>query len=122
MPYIWQEAQHSAASGEPMMRALALTEPQASPYQYTFGRDLLVCPVVEPGAQSWPVYLPEGQWTSLLDSRALRGRAGDRASHPTRHVAGLRPAGGGTAGPPAARRPARQPRAVQHPAHTILSF
>lgn len=73
MPYIWQEARHSAASGEPMMRALALTEPQASPYQYTFGRDLLVCPVVEPGAQSWPVYLPEGQWTSLWTRERFTG-------------------------------------------------
>ena len=73
MPYIWQEAQHSAASGEPMMRALGLTEPQASPFQYFFGRDLLVCPVVEPDAASWPVYLPEGQWSSLWTRERFAG-------------------------------------------------
>ena len=36
MPYIWQEAMHSAASGEPLMRALGLTEPQATPLSILF--------------------------------------------------------------------------------------
>lgn len=65
MPYIWQEAQHAARTGQPMMRALALSYPEASPYQYYFGRDLLVCPVVEEGVTSWPVFLPPGGWIDL---------------------------------------------------------
>jgi alpha-glucosidase (family GH31 glycosyl hydrolase) len=65
MPYIWQEAQYAAQTGQPMMRALALWERQASPYQYFFGRDLLVCPVTEEGVSSWPVFLPEGEWLDL---------------------------------------------------------
>ncbi len=62
MPYIWQEAQFAAQTGQPMMRALALWHREASPYQYFFGRDLLVCPVVEADVTTWPVYLPEGDW------------------------------------------------------------
>jgi alpha-glucosidase (family GH31 glycosyl hydrolase) len=73
MPYIWQEAQHSAHTGHPMMRALALWETKASPYHYFFGRDLLVCPVIEEGAQTWPVYLPEGDWVDLLTREAYSG-------------------------------------------------
>jgi len=45
MPYIWQEAQYAAQTGQPMMRALALWERDASPYAYFLGRDLLVCPL-----------------------------------------------------------------------------
>ncbi len=73
MPYIWQEAQHTAASGEPLMRALALTDPAADPYQYCFGRDLLVTPVTEPEASTWAVYLPEGTWFDLWTGEALEG-------------------------------------------------
>jgi len=65
MPYIWQEAQHAAQTGQPMMSALALWHHEASPYQYYFGRDLLVCPVVEEGATTWPVFLPDGDWYDL---------------------------------------------------------
>jgi alpha-glucosidase (family GH31 glycosyl hydrolase) len=73
MPYIWQEAQHSAQTGEPMMRALKLYDRNASDYQYYFGRDLLVCPVVEPGVERWPVYLPEGVWYDLWTSARYEG-------------------------------------------------
>lgn len=65
MPYIWREAQHAVATGQPMMRALALWDRHASPYQYFFGRDLLVCPVVNSGADTWPVYLPAGEWVDF---------------------------------------------------------
>jgi alpha-glucosidase (family GH31 glycosyl hydrolase) len=65
MPYIWQEARHAASTGQPMMRALRLWHEQASEYQYFFGRDLLVCPVVEEGAVDWQGYLPPGVWHDL---------------------------------------------------------
>ncbi|MCA9890067.1 MAG: alpha-glucosidase, partial [Anaerolineae bacterium] len=73
LPYIWREAQYSAESGQPMMRALQLTEPEASPYQYYFGRSLLVCPVVEPNQAQWECYLPYGQWSSLWDGTTYAG-------------------------------------------------
>ena len=82
MPYIWQEAQHSAQTGEPMMRALKLWHPdQASDYQYYFGRDLLVCPVVDEGARVLDVYLPPGTWFSLWTKKQFEG--GQTISVPT---------------------------------------
>lgn len=73
MPYIWQEAQHSASTGEPMMRALQLWYPEASPYQYFFGRDLLVCPVVEAGLTTYSVFLPAGEWRDLWTGTKYKG-------------------------------------------------
>jgi alpha-glucosidase (family GH31 glycosyl hydrolase) len=32
------------------------------PYEYFLGDDLLVAPVIEPGVESWQVYLPRGEW------------------------------------------------------------
>jgi alpha-glucosidase (family GH31 glycosyl hydrolase) len=73
MPYLWQEAQHSAASGEPMMRAAHLTDAEASPYDYFFGRDLFVSPVVEEGVTQWTVKLPEGEWVDLWTRQPYAG-------------------------------------------------
>ncbi len=74
MPYIWQEAQYSASSGQPMMRAVHLTDHRTPPYQYFFGRDLLIAPVVEEGAAHWPVYLPEGDWIDFWTGKTLVGK------------------------------------------------
>lgn len=73
MPYIWQEAQHCAATGAPFMRALRLTESTASDFQYYFGRDLLVCPIVEAGATTWRGILPAGRWISVWDQACYEG-------------------------------------------------
>lgn len=73
MPYIWQEARFAAQSGQPMMRALQVMDSQASPYQYFFGRDLLISPVVEEGATTWPVYLPQGEWCDFWTGRHYPG-------------------------------------------------
>jgi alpha-glucosidase (family GH31 glycosyl hydrolase) len=72
--YIWREAQHSAETGQPMMRALQLIDPNASEFDYLFGRDLLVSPVVQPDAETWSVYLPEGQWRWLWSDEVFEGR------------------------------------------------
>ena len=73
IPYIWQEAQYSARTGEPMMRALRLTDPSASDYQYFFGRDLLVSPVVEPEISQASIYVPPGQWADLWSGQPITG-------------------------------------------------
>lgn len=67
LPYITSEARHAAESGRPLMRALPLEfagdrTAREYPYQYMFGRALLVAPVVEAGREAWPVYLPRGDW------------------------------------------------------------
>jgi alpha-glucosidase (family GH31 glycosyl hydrolase) len=74
MPYIWQEAEYAAQTGQPMMRAAYLTDHQASPYQYFFGKDLLINPVVEEGATHWPVYLPAGGWVDFWTGDSYAGK------------------------------------------------
>lgn len=81
MPYIWQEAQYSAQSGQPMMRVLQLIDAQASQYDYLFGRDLLVSPVVEPNVATWTTYLPEGNWRSFWTDDVFNG--GQTVTMPT---------------------------------------
>jgi alpha-glucosidase (family GH31 glycosyl hydrolase) len=86
MPYIWQEAQHSASTGEPMMRALQLWSPKASPYQYFFGRDLLICPIVEAGINHARVYLPLGEWRDLWTEVLYTGDTMVQVDVPLEHI------------------------------------
>ncbi|MDX1993598.1 MAG: glycoside hydrolase family 31 protein [bacterium] len=73
MPYLWREAQFAAASGQPLMQAAKLIHPAASDYDYCFGRDLLVSPVVEPGVTQWTVNLPPGDWRDFWTDTAYQG-------------------------------------------------
>lgn len=68
-PYIWNAAQEYQRSGLPIMRHLALAYPREaeafSPiaeYQYLFGPELLVAPVIDEGAREREVWLPPGRW------------------------------------------------------------
>ena len=70
IPYIVAEAKHVAASGRPLMCAIAFAFPgdrnaRAFPYEYLFGRDILVCPTVEPDLEQQQVYLPAGEWWNM---------------------------------------------------------
>lgn len=73
LPYIWQEAQHASATGQPLMRAAQLTHPVASPYDYYFGRDLLVSPIVEAGSETVTVHLPHGEWRDFWTNAVYSG-------------------------------------------------
>ena len=55
------------------MRALKLWYPEASDYQYLFGRDLLVCPVVQPEVTQWTLFLPPGKWRNLWTGQEIEG-------------------------------------------------
>ena len=64
-PYLDEQMRTAAANGLPPMRALFLQFPDDPAAwgvtdQYLLGPDLLVAPVLEPGATSRPVYLPAG--------------------------------------------------------------
>ena len=70
LPYLAQAGERAARERVPLMRPLALDFPDDAtvwefPYQYLLGDALIVSPVVEPGATSWQVYLPEGRWVDL---------------------------------------------------------
>jgi len=52
------------SNGSTMMRPLVMdfrgdSDAVKQPYEYMFGKSVLVAPVIEPGAEQWDVYLPE---------------------------------------------------------------
>lgn len=78
LPYIIEEARHSATSGEPLMRPLFLDWPNDTlawqiSDQYCFGRRLLVAPVIEEGVTERKVYLPNGDWQDFWTNAMLVG-------------------------------------------------
>jgi len=74
LPYLWREAQHTAATGEPLMRPLQVWYPhQAGAFQYLFGRDLLACPVTEPDTVALTCFLPAGEWRDFWTGESFTG-------------------------------------------------
>jgi alpha-D-xyloside xylohydrolase len=80
-PYTWAAAQEYQRTGLPVMRDLVLAYPHsdvawgrgdptdvaAARFEYLFGPDLLVAPVVAVGHTARDVWLPPGQWVSFWD-------------------------------------------------------
>ena len=78
LPYLRQTAQQNEASGLPVMRPLFFAQdcPRAwrtELYSYLLGDDVLVAPVVEPGADTRALWLPEGEWTHLWTGKTYAG-------------------------------------------------
>jgi alpha-glucosidase (family GH31 glycosyl hydrolase) len=78
LPYIYSAARESHETGMPLIRALWLhypDDPQARERgdQYLWGRDLLVAPVIEPGAASRRLYLPRGAWYDFWSTERVEG-------------------------------------------------
>ena len=81
LPYIEAASEEYQESGMPLSRHLALVHPDdpaaiARQDEYMFGSDLLVAPVVEEGATTRDLYLPQGNWVNLwqaLDFDAASG-------------------------------------------------
>ncbi|WP_026922980.1 TIM-barrel domain-containing protein [Glycomyces arizonensis] len=77
MPYIYSAAVHSSRTGEPMLRALSVDNPNDpvawnADQEYRFGKDLLVAPVNDPSGRR-KVYLPEGQWIDYWTKEVVTG-------------------------------------------------
>ncbi|TCO40596.1 galactose mutarotase-like protein [Kribbella antiqua] len=67
VPYLAAQAAATISTDRPLMRPLFFdhfNDPEVwnHPYQYLLGNELLVNPVLEPGATTWTSYLPEGEW------------------------------------------------------------
>lgn len=67
VPYLAASAERAVSASVPLMRPLYFDHPLDErvwdkPVQWMLGDALLVAPVLEPGAVSWPVYLPAGEW------------------------------------------------------------
>jgi len=71
-PYHKEVVQQVSLSGLPAMRPLFLHHPEDAEaydiqYEYLYGYDLLVAPVLRPNMNEWTVYLPTDQWIYLWD-------------------------------------------------------
>ena len=78
-PYIKRTMQEAHETGDPVIRPMFYEFPNDEkawnlPYQYMFGSDLLVAPVLESGARSVEAYLPEGEsWIDIRDGKEYAG-------------------------------------------------
>jgi alpha-glucosidase len=69
-PYHRHTVDTYAETGIPAIRHVALhygadEQTHSLSYQYLYGRDLLVAPVVRRNMREWPVYLPRDEWVHL---------------------------------------------------------
>ncbi len=67
LPYLYSTVRECTLTGMPVIRAMWLHYPGdplavARGDQYLWGRDVLVAPIVEPGATERSLYLPAGTW------------------------------------------------------------
>jgi alpha-glucosidase (family GH31 glycosyl hydrolase) len=77
-PYLRAAAEEAAATGVPLMRAVALAFPDedaawAQKDEYLLGPSLLVAPVVTMGATGRDVYFPNARWLPLFGGAAVQG-------------------------------------------------
>ena len=85
MPYLYTAVREAHDTGMPIMRALWLHAPDdpvgvARGDEYFWGPDILVAPVVEPGATSRRLYLPRGAWYDFwTGERSEGGREVERS-------------------------------------------
>ncbi len=78
LPYSYSAVRESTATGLPIMRSLWLHYPDDPKAllcadEYLWGRDLLVAPVVEKGATTRRVYLPQGTWYDFWTGEPIDG-------------------------------------------------
>ena len=73
-PYTLKIAKEAAEKGYPMMRPMFFEYPDDKKCyelwdQYMFGGDILFAPIYNEGQTDREVYLPEGEWISVLDKK-----------------------------------------------------
>jgi alpha-glucosidase (family GH31 glycosyl hydrolase) len=94
-PYLRTSDERYRGTGMPIMRHLALAFPRdaraaARDDEYMLGPDLLVAPVLEPGARTRTLYLPRGRWVDLWRSAAYAPGPGTLRLRRARTIAGGR--------------------------------
>ncbi len=78
-PYHKEVSQEYQREGYPSLRMTAFHYPQELlqqkkwQYQYLYGRDILVAPVVKPGKRKWRVYLPQDTWIHMWTGKQYDG-------------------------------------------------
>ena len=94
-PYLAAAAREYRRSGMPLMRHLVLAYPGdpaavARDDEFLFGPDLLVAPVLAPGARARELYLPAGAWVDLWRAAAYDSSSGGFVLGDTTVLAGGR--------------------------------
>jgi alpha-D-xyloside xylohydrolase len=88
IPYIYAEAWQVSKNGSTLMRPMVMDfgadeEAIKQPYQYMFGKQLLVAPITEPGVTEWNVYLPKStSWYDYWTGKHLEGGQTIKAAAP----------------------------------------
>jgi alpha-D-xyloside xylohydrolase len=79
MPYIYSEAWQVTDKGSTMMRPLVMdflddATAISQPYEYMFGKSILVAPITEAGVNEWDVYLPKSNsWYDFWTGKRFEG-------------------------------------------------
>ena len=78
LPYFATYAAEAHKTGVPILRHLVLQYPDdprsaTAEYQYLLGDSLLVAPVIEQGAVSRKLYLPQGEWVNYWTQEHYQG-------------------------------------------------
>jgi alpha-D-xyloside xylohydrolase len=88
LPYIYSEAWQVTSNGSTMMRPLVMdfngdNNALKQPYEYMFGKSMLVAPVTEPGVNEWSVYLPgTANWYDFWTGKKFGGGQTVRSAAP----------------------------------------
>lgn len=91
LPYLAAEADHTIATGVPMMRPVWFDHPDddrawETPYQYLFGRGLFVAPVCWPDTEQITLQLPPGRWIEPATRRRIDGGTNLYVDTPADHI------------------------------------
>jgi alpha-D-xyloside xylohydrolase len=77
-PYLWTHVGRVVVDGRAIQRPLGLAHPELGVHPadtYLLGDDLLVAPVIEPGAVERELTMPVGRWIDWFDGTAYDGGA-----------------------------------------------
>ncbi|EOD00792.1 glycoside hydrolase family 31 protein [Caldisalinibacter kiritimatiensis] len=76
--YLYNLMRHSSLTGEPVMRPLFYHYQNDEKThnindQFLYGENIMVCPIVRPGADRRMIYIPEGEWYDYWTGEKIEG-------------------------------------------------
>jgi alpha-D-xyloside xylohydrolase len=100
LPYTYSEAAQVTLHGSTLLRPLVMDFPHdetalQQKYEFMFGKNLLIAPIVGPAAKEWDVYLPETHagWYDFWTEKHLVGGRNTEADASLDHIPLYLPAG-----------------------------